>query len=688
MLLLAMLLPAACLWGAAAAAGEASTAESSAFAGMDTAVAPGNDFFSYANGGWIRTDQIPADRSSDGTFRQLSVLTEQRLAELIGRIPATHPSAVSEAGKISDYYRSFMDEAAIEAKGLSVLRPIFMRIDAIADRAALARYLGSTLRADVDVLNSTNLHTDNLFGLWVAQDLDDPSRYVPFLLQGGLEMPDRDYYLDPSEHMAQMRAQYRRHIATVLRLAGLADARAEQQAAGIFALEERIARVHATRAESEDVKRGDNHWTREQLAGRAPGLDWDAFLGAAGLGREQQLVIWQPAAVSGIAALVGSESLESWRAYLRFHALEHHASFLPRAFVAEQFEFYGHALQGTPQLRDRWKRAVQFTNQALGEAVGKLYVERYFPPSEKAQIEELVRHMLAAFATRIDALTWMAPETRAQAKAKLAALKVGVGYPDHWRDYAALRVVPGDAFGNGERAEVFEYERNLHKLGRPVDRSEWVMEPQLVNAVNLPAMNALNFPAAILQAPFFDPARPAAMNYGGIGATIGHEISHSFDDQGALFDATGRLHDWWTPQDFAHFEASAQQLVAQFDAYRPFPDLSVNGKQTLSENIADLAGLACAYSAFQNALQADAGAASAPLVEGFTPDQQFFLSYALSWRSNIREAALRQQIVTDGHAPARYRADTVRNIDAWYAAFQVQPGQALYLAPPERVRMW
>jgi predicted metalloendopeptidase len=357
---------------------------------------------------------------------------------------------------------------------------------------------------------------------------------------------------------------------------------------------------------------------------------------------------------------------------------------LPRAFVEETFAFYGKELSGTPNLPERWKRAVRATEEALGEAVGRLYVTRYFPPTEKARAEEMVRNEIAAFARRIDKLAWMSPETKRRAKAKLAVLKVSVGYPDRWRDYAGLEVVRGDALGNFQRASLFEYRRNLRKLGQPVDRGEWVMNPQVVNAVNLPAMNAMNFPAAILQPPLFDPTRPAVMDYGAIGATIGHEISHSFDTMGALFDETGKLANWWTDEDLAHFKASAEQLVRQYDGYRPFPDLAVSGKLTVSENIADVAGLAVAYDAYRLSL----GGREAPAVGGMSGDQQFFISFAQSWRTKTRERSLRQRVLLDGHAPAEYRADTVRNLDPWYDAFAVQAGQALYLAPAERVRIW
>jgi predicted metalloendopeptidase len=649
--------------------------------GIDRSVAPGDDFFRYANGAWLKSTEIPPDRSTYGTGAVLAELTAKRTEALI-KGAATQAPAGSDARKIGDYYASFMDEARIERLGVKPVGAALTRIDSIADRTRLAAALGATLRADVDVLNSTNLSTPNLFGLWVAQDLDDPEAYSPFLLQGGLVMPDRDYYLNASAPMAAIRGKYQAHIAAVLQLAGTAEAAAKAER--IFALERRIAEAHSSRADSEDVKKGNNHWSRKDFDSRAPGLDWQAFFAAAGLAQQARFVVWQPHAVTGISALVASEPLETWKDYLRFHALEDGSPHLSKAFVQESFEFNQHVLSGTPKLRDRWKRAIDDTNAALGEAVGKLYVERYFPPSEKARAEQMVRNLLTAFAARIDGIDWMAPETRRQAKAKLATLKVGLGYPDKWRDYAGLEVVRGDAFGNAERASLFEYRRNLAKLGQRVDRSEWCMTPQTVNAVNLPAMNALNFPAAILQPPYFDPRRDAVLDYGAIGAVIGHEISHSFDDQGALFDAEGRLRNWWTQDDFAHFEAAGKRLAEQFDRYRPFPDVAVNGRQTLSENIADVAGLAASLDAWRLTLAGKPSACAA----GLSAEQLFFLSFAQSWRQKIREPALRQRLVTDGHAPAEYRADTVRNLDAWYDAFSVKPGEKLYLAPADRVRVW
>ena len=648
--------------------------------GMDTSVPPGVDFFRYANGAWLASTEIPKDRSSWGVGAQVAELTNERTAKLIRELGASAPAP--GARLVADTFGAFMDDAAIESKGLAPLDKPLAAIADIKSKAALARALGGTVRADVDVLNATELHTANVLGLWVAQDLDDPTRYAAFLLQGGLGMPDREYYVDPSPRMTEMRTKYQAHVAAVLELARVKDASAK--AARIVDLEKRIAATHATREEMGDAEKGNNHWSRRDLDSKAPGMDWSAFLAAAGLDKQPTFVLWSPKAVTGLAALVASQPLDVWKDYLVFHALDQASPFLPKAFVAEHFAFHGKAIGGIEELRERWKRGVEVTNEALGEAVGKLYVDQYFPASEKARAQEMVKNLIAAFGRRIDALAWMSPTTKVRAKAKLATLEVGVGYPDRFRDYTGLVVARGDALGNHERAELFELKRNLAKLGKPIDRGEWVMTPQMVNAVNLPVRNALQFPAAILQPPLFDPARSAAANYGAMGAIVGHEISHSFDDQGALFDATGKMSNWWTAEDLAHFKASGAALAQQYDAYKPFPDASVNGKQTLGENIADLAGLSAAFDAYQLSL----GGKPAPEVEGFTGEQQFFIAFAQGWRTKLREAKLRSRLVTDGHAPPEYRGDTVRNLDAWYAAFDPKPGQALFLAPESRVRVW
>jgi putative endopeptidase len=651
-------------------------------AAMDTTVQPGDSFFQYANGTWLKHTEIPADRSSWSPDAVLSELTDRRTADLIWEVAKSAAPAGSERRKIRDYYASFLDTTSIEKKGLMPLKPGLDSIAALADRKALSRYLGTTLRADVDIFNATNLYTPNLLGLWVAQDLDDPTHYSPFLVQGGLILPDRSYYLDSSSAIATVREQYRPHVAAMLKLARVSDP--DAKAAAVVQLETRMAQVHLSREASEDVQKGDNHWSRDDFTAKAPGLDWETYFAAAGLGRAARFVVWQPSAVTGLSALVASEPLDTWKAWLTFHAIQGRTAVLPAGFGTQSFAFFGATLSGAKQQRERWKRAVSATNAALGYAVGQLYVARYFPPAEKARAQAMATNIMAAFRDRVDRLEWMAPATKQEAKAKLAVLKVGVGYPDHWPDYSALEVKAGDAFGNAERAELWQLHQALARLSKPVDRSEWVMTPQTVNAVNLPAMNAMNFPAAILQPPYFDPHRPAALDYGAMGATIGHEVSHSFDNSGALFDSHGRLRNWWTPEDLKHFQASAVQLVRQYDTYRPFPDLAVNGKQTLGENIADLAGLTAAYEAYHRSL----GNNAAPMVEGFTGDQQFFISYAQSWREKVRAPALRNQVLTDGHAPGEYRALTVRNLDAWYSALGVKPGQALYLQPEKRVRIW
>jgi predicted metalloendopeptidase len=670
------------LCAALALAGEWSRASGIDLAGIDRSVKPGDDFFAYANGTWLKTTEIPPDKSGYGAGAIVFDRTHERIAALVKEAADGRAPAGSDARKIGDYYASYLDLAGIEAKGIAPLQPALDAVAAVRDRKELARYVGSTLRADVDALNNTNFYTDNLFGVWIAADLDQPTRYAPFLMQGGLDMPDRAYYVDASPKMDEMRAKCRAHMAAVLGLAHIGDA--DARATRVFELERKIALAHALREDSEDAKKGNNRWSRADFDARAPGADWTELLAAAGLAGQPEIVVWHPGAVTGASALLAGEPLETWKDYLTFHAIEHWSGVLPDAFGLERFAFHGTVLSGTPQRRERAKRAVDVTNAALGEAIGRLYVERHFPPAAKARVQEMVANLQAAFGRRIDTLSWMTPATKARAKAKLAVLKVGVGYPDAWRDYADLEIAKGDALGNARRTELFEYRSALAHLGRPVDRGLWVMTPQTVNAVNLPVLNGMNFPAAILQPPYFDPDRPVAMDYGAIGAVIGHEVSHSFDDQGAQFDEAGRMHNWWTPADLEHFHAAATKLVKQYDAYQALPDLKVNGKLTLSENIADVAGLAAAYDAYRLSL----GGKEAPVVDGLTGDQQFFVSYAQSWRTKYREPILRQQVLGDGHAPNEFRGDSARNLDAWYAAFGVKAGEKLYLAPADRVRVW
>lgn len=651
-------------------------------AGMDRSVRPGDDFYRYANGTWERRTPIPGDRGSVSGFAVATRRAEEQLTALVQGAAAARAPAGSDLRRIGDFYTAFLDTAAIAGRGVAPLRPLLARIEAIGDRKALARFIGETLRADVDVINEGDLFTDNVFGLWVDQDFNQPTRNSAALLQGGLAMPDRSYYLDPSPKMAEIRGAYRVHAARMLTLAGVPGA--AEKADRVLALETRIARVHATREDTWDVVKGNNHWARADLAARAPGLDWDTFLAAAELAGLDSIVAWQPEAIRGISALVASQPLESWKALLAYHAVEHRAAVLPPAVDREAFEFFERTLGGAPERSGRVRRGVEATSAALGFAVGREYVRRYFPAGARERAQAMVAGIIQAFDRRIDAVDWMAPATRAEAKAKLRTIRVSVGYPDRWPSYDGLDLRADDAYGNAERLERFEYRRALEKLRQPVDRDEWTPTPQQVNAFNMPAMNALNFPAAILQPPFFDPVRPDAMNYAAIGAIIGHEVSHSFDNIGAAFDSQGRLRSWWTPEDSARFSASTTRLARQYDAYRPLPELAVNGNLTLAENIADLAGLAAAYDAWRASL----GGREAPVVGGLTGDQQFFLSFAQTWRARYREPTLRRILLTDGHSPAPFRALTVRNLDPWYEAFSVRPGEALYLAPADRVRIW
>ena len=649
------------------------TAYSLDLAGMDKSVDPGNDFFAYANGAWLKATQIPADRSNYGVFSMLSEEANKRTVDLI-----------QHAGKsqVGDYYAAFMDEKTIEGRGVAPLKPELHAIAALEDKNALASFLGGQLRADVDPLNFTNFYTDRLLGLFVSPDFDQPSRNAAYLLQGGLGMPDRDNYLSKDPHDVELQKKYQQHIAAALRLGGFTDV--DARAARIYALETKIATAHATRTESEDVHKANNPWKLSDFPRKAPGLDWTRFFDAAGLSHQPVIFTWQPHAVTGIAALVGSEPIATWKDYLAFHAIDRGSPYLPKAFVDERFHFYGTTLSGIPTIRPRWKRAVDATNAALGHAVGQLYVKRYFPPQAKATAQQMVKNIVAAFRQRIDRLAWMSPETRTKAKAKLDTLYVGIGYPEHWRDYSALKVAADDAYGNAQRSELFDYHTALAKLGKPVDKAEWWLDPQTVNALNIPLQNALNFPAAILAPPFFDAAADPVQNYGALGAVIGHEISHSFDDQGSQFDASGRLANWWTKEDLAHFGTASSHLAAQYDKYEPLPGLHVNGKLTLGENIADVAGLSASYDAYRIAY----GNKPAPAAQGFTGDQRFFVAFGQTWRNKQRPEAERVNLRVDGHAPSEYRADTVRNLDAWYAAFDVKPGKKLYLAPADRVRVW
>jgi predicted metalloendopeptidase len=651
-------------------------------AGMDRSVRPGADFYMFANGTWQRTTEIPADRSSISSGYEAQQETERNMQELIDAILHGHPPAGSDEARIANFYNAFNNTAAIDAAGMTPVQADLARFATINTVGDLSRVLGEQIQVDVDPINSTNWFTENLFGLFVTQGMATPGEVLPWILQGGLGMPEREYYLSTAADMTAIRNQYRPYIEQILTLAHYSDPHGASQR--IYDLEMRIAHAHDTRERSEDYAHDEDVWTRAQLEHNAPGINWAAFLTAAHLGNQQRFAAYHAQAIPKLSALVVSQPMQAWKDWLAFHQINSHASTLPSTIDNAHFAFYGTALSGTPQQRPRPKRALNAVSGYLGDAVGKAYVDRYFPAAARDKIRAMVANIKQAFAARLQTLTWMAPETRAEALRKVENIEVGVGYPDTWRNYSSLTITPDTAYANAVAAERFETNYQLAKIGHPMDRKEWWMTAQTVNAVNLPVQNALNFPAGILQKPYFDRTADDAANYGATGATIGHEVSHSFDNGGAAFDSTGALRNWWTPADLAAFTAQGAALARQYDAYEPLPGLHIKGALTLGENIADLAGLQASY----NAYRASLSGREAPVIDGLTGDQRFFIAYAQSWKMKMREAALRQDIATDGHAPDQWRVYTVRNLDAWYAAFDVQPTDALYLAPAQRVRIW
>ena len=650
-------------------------------ASMDNSVKPGDDWYAYANGGWMKSTEIPADRSNIGGFWIASEQTDRNLAALISDLEDSQPESGTDAARVKAYYDAFLDTATIDRLGMAPIQGDLRRIAAIKDKKELATALGHSIRADVDPLNATDMETENLFGVFVSQALAE-REVMPYLLQGGLGMPEREYYLSSDAEMRANQTAYRKYIADLLEAAGIADA--EAKAGRIYDLETKIARAHATREESDDWSKAKEIWTAGDFAEKAPGLDWAAFFDAAQLGDQDKFNAFHAGSIPKLAALVGSEPLDAWKDWLTFHKINENTAVLPSKLDRLSFAFYGTQLTGAEEQRPRDKRAIAAVNANIGDALGKLYTDKYFPASSKAAIQDMVDNIKAAFSARIDQLDWMADATKQEAKAKVESMAVGVGYPDEWKDYSSLELKPDTAYANQQAAEQLYYRQQLAKIDKPLDTGEWWMNAQLVNAVNLPVQNGLNFPAAILQRPFFDPKADPAFNYGAIGGVIGHEVSHSFDDAGSAFDSTGLMRNWWTDADLNVFRTKAKALSDQYDTYEALPGLHVNGDLTLGENIADVAGLQAAYDAYHASL----GGEEAPVIEGFTGDQRFFIAYAQAWASKYRDAALRQRIATDGHAPGQFRALTVRNLDAWYDAFGVKPGDKLYLEPDKRVRIW
>jgi predicted metalloendopeptidase len=655
----------------------AATAE--AETGVDTALRPGDDFFAFANGAWLAATEIPPGKDRASARTEIADRTSRQIADLFD--DANSAPAGSIAGQVADFRTACLNETAIERRGLSALAPRLAQIAAVEDRAALVRLLGAWLRADVDPLNWGIYDSSHLLGLSVEMGNHGEPEYAAFLLQGGLGLPDRESYLSSEAAAQNQRARYQEYVATLLALAGFdREPAAFARAAAVLALETAIARSHAPADESAKESNADNLWTRADFARRAPGIDWQAFFAAAGLAGRSSFVVWQPSAVEGAAALVAAQPVAAWRDYLRVRELDRHADLLPKAFAEAARSMHPGSAHGTAA-----ERAQTATLGALAEEVGRLYTDRHFPPDSKARVARIVADVVAAFRQRVEQVTWMSAASRTVALAKLDRLEFGVGYPDRYPGGPALAIDREDAVGNFERLAARAYARAISRLGQPVDRKEWWIAPQTVGAVLLFQQNAYNFPAALLQAPKFDPTASDAANYGAIGAIVGHEVSHFVDTLGADYDAIGARRTWWTAADRAGYDAATAPLVEQFSGYRPFPDLGVDGRKTLSENLADLGGLAAAFDAYRRSI---GDRASDPeLVRRL--DRQFFIGFARAWRSKIRPEAVRKQVASDDtHAPESYRVATVRNLDAWYTAFDVQPGDRLYLAPEQRVKVW
>jgi predicted metalloendopeptidase len=642
-------------------------------AGIDAATRAQDDLFRHVNGRWIDATEIPSDLPAFGGFEKLE---EESKAQLRAILESDAPPGDRDAKLVRDLYRSFVDEGRLQPQGLAPLDPVLARIDALKDRAGLPALLAELQKIGVVVPFAAYVHLDNRV----------PGRYVYDLRQDGLGMPDRDYYLQGDDALVKIRREFRSHVATTLALTGVPAGHAKRQADTVLAIESALAKAQWTKVENRDPVKIYNRVPVEQLAKDAPGFDWRAYLAAAGVPASVDAVnVGQPSYLKEFARLARTRSVDDWKTYLRWHVVSAYSPLLSKPFEEAQFRFYGTVLQGVPENRPRWKRGVEFVDQMAGEALGREYVAKHFPPESKARVEKLVRNLLATFRHDLEGLDWMGPATKQEARAKLDAFAVKIGYPDKWRDYSALEARPDDLVGNAMRGHRFEFERNVAKLGRPVDRTEWDMTPPTVNAYYNPEMNEIVFPAAILQPPFFDPAAEDAVNYGAIGAVIGHEISHGFDDEGSQYDGTGALRNWWTEADQKTFREKTKALVAEYGAFEPVPGFHANGELTLGENIADNSGLSVAHDAYLLSL----GGRESPVIDGLTGAQRFYMGWAQVWRWKARQEYMIQLIKSDPHSMNGDRVNgAVVNQPGFYEAFGVKPGDKLWREPKDRVRIW
>nr|WP_233410845.1 M13 family metallopeptidase [Rugamonas sp. CCM 8940] len=642
---------------------------------LDPAIRPQDDFYGYVNGVWTRNTEIPADKSTWGTYVELRETAQGQLRALIAAT-LKHPGKPgSDAHKIADLYTSYMDEKARNAAGFKPLRADLARVAAIKDKKDLPALFA--------YLQRNGIHTP--FAAGVAPDAQDPEHYTINISQSGLGLPDRDYYLkDEDAKLKAVRAQYLKHIETMLAMSG--DKNAVAHAAQSLDIETRLAAAQWTRVQMRDPVKSYNRVDFDQFTALAPAFDWQAYFAAAGLAaKESSAVVRQPSFLGGFSATVANVPLESWKSYFTWRILESYADFLDDATVKERFAFEGTVLRGVPQREPLWQRAQRFTDGVLGDAVGKLYVEMYLPPETKPRVMAMFNNFVASFKDGIEQLDWMGPETKKEAQLKLAALKPKIAYPDKWRDYSALKTQAHDLVANVRATRIWSRQQNLDKLGRPVDRDEWSMTPQTVNASYSPALNSITIPAALLQPPFFNVKAEDAVNYGLLGITFGHEISHAFDDSGSQYDAKGRLRNWWTVEDRSAFKGRAAGLVKQYGAYSPVPGYFINGELTLGENIGDNSGLSITYQAYQRSL----GGKPSPVLDGLSGEQRLYIGFAMKWRAKLRPEAAIAQIKSDPHSPGEFRAKgTVMNQPGFYQAFDIKPGDPMYLPPEQRVIMW
>jgi putative endopeptidase len=640
-------------------------------ADMDKSVRPQDDLFEYANGTWLKNVPIPPDRASYGVD---AMMTEHSLLQQRDLIEAAQTSGDPEVRKVSDLYSSYMNEARVERLGIKPLSAELQLAANLKNARDIAPLMGRLDRVGIA----------SPFAGYVRPDSKHSAQYAFWITQSGLGLPDRDYYLSDDARLVGFRSKYREHVEKMLHLLG--DAGPGKEADKIIALETAIAKLQWTRVANRDAQKTYNPKTLAQLGKVAPAIDWNVYFIQAGLtGTLPTLVVRQPDYLQGLSGLIESTPIETWRSYFRYRILSSRAPFLTRAFVEEDFAFNQGVLQGTQQAPDRWKRGTQLVDRLMGEVSGKMYVAKYFPPATKARIDELVHNLLKAYALSIDQLPWMSAATKVEAQAKLRKLDVKIGYPDHWRDYGALRISPDDLLGNVRRAQEFERNRKLAQLGGPIDRGEWNMTAPTVNAYYNPSLNEIVFPAGILQPPAFDPAADDAFNYGSAGATIGHEMSHGFDDQGSQYDSDGNLRDWWTPEDHAKFKAKTELLIKEYDGFEPVPGFHVNGALTLGENIADIAGIEIAYKAHLASLNGR----TPPVIDGMTADQRFYVGFAQSWLGKRRDESTIAQVKSDPHSPVKYRTNgVVVHMPSFYSAFSVGPADKMYLPPEQRVTLW